>query len=353
MAAREAVNDRKIEIEELLERFSLLRNHYLVDIERLMAIEESGSLFAHQKQSDCPLCGAPAEHGQHGAECEGNVEEIVLAASAEIEKIRNLTSDLDSTMSNLREEAIRVEKSIVEIGSQYDAIVSHLRESLKPAHTKSREVYNQLVDEKNAAKYLLKSFDRLERLQLQRASLVGDSSDDEDTLDTFRTEISKSVLNDFSQIVQAILQAWHFPEAGSVYFDESSHDFVIDGKPRGSRGKGYRAITHAAVTIGLMEYCQSKQLPHPGFVVVDSPLLSYFEPEGEEDDLRGTDLKQKFYEYLITNHADNQIVIIENQHPPEELIDSMSLTVFTKNPNDGRFGMFPPIGASTDLDLGN
>jgi hypothetical protein len=60
-------------------------------------------------------------------------------------------------------------------------------------------------------------------------------------------------------------------------------DFVIDGKPRGSRGKGLRAISHAAVTLGLLGYCQERSLPHPGFVVMDSPLLACFKPEGEED----------------------------------------------------------------------
>jgi hypothetical protein len=125
-----------------------------------------------------------------------------------------------------------------------------------------------------------------------------------------------------------------------VYSKEMS-DFVTDGKPRGSRGKGLRAISHAAVTLGLLEYCQERSLPHPGFVVMDSPLLACFKPEGEEDQmLQGSDLKERFYEYLIAHHgSDGQVIVIENQHPPADVEARVHMTVFTRNPAEGRFGL--------------
>jgi len=92
---------------------------------------------------------------------------------------------------------------------------------------------------------------------------------------------------------------------------------VIGAKKRTARGKGLRAITHAAFTLGILEYCRLKESAHPGFVVLDSPLLSYREPEGTEDDLRGTDLKEQFYDYLRTWPADRQVIIFENTDPPE------------------------------------
>lgn len=56
---REKIKGRIDEISELMVRFELLTQHYAVDIERLEAIEESGSLFFHQEKAPCPLCGAP------------------------------------------------------------------------------------------------------------------------------------------------------------------------------------------------------------------------------------------------------------------------------------------------------
>ena len=153
--------------------------------------------------------------------------------------------------------------------------------------------------------------------------------------------IPESVAHSLSQKLSSILRAWNFPGECHVYFDKQSTDFVVDGKPRGSRGKGLRAITHAAVSVALLEYCQENGLSHPGFIVLDSPLLAYFKPEGEDDlALKGTDLKERFYDYLVTHHGmDSQVIIIENQHPPESMEDHLAMTIFTGNPHEGRFGL--------------
>lgn len=50
----------------------------------------------------------------------------------------------------------------------------------------------------------------------------------------------------------------------------------------------------------------------PGFVELDLPLLAYFKPESDEDvALQGSDLKEKFYVYLLQHHAqESQVIII-------------------------------------------
>ena len=195
------------------------------------------------------------------------------------------------------------------------------------------------MEKKNEVILGLDIFIRLAKLERQRDELANMEAEDVEEIKP--TKLSKMTLNEFSKVVENILTEWDFPESSDVYFDESEKDFVIAGKPRGSRGKGLRAITHAAVTIGLMEYCKQNSLPHPGFVVLDSPLLAYYKPEGDDDNLVGSNLKDKFYSYLINNHSDSQIVIVENEHPPEQFEDSINLHVFTKNPQEGRFGLFP------------
>jgi hypothetical protein len=137
-----------------------------------------------------------------------------------------------------------------------------------------------------------------------------------------------------------MLKAWNFPDASRVHFDKTTRDFVISGKPRGSRGKGMRAITHAAFTVTLLEYTRSNELPHPGFVVLDTPLLAYREPEGEEDDLSGTDVQDRFYDYLLAL-GDRQIIILENVDPPETIKAGQQAVFFSKNPHLGRYGFFP------------
>jgi len=336
----ENINGRISEIHELLARFELLNSHYKIDIERLSAIQESGSLFVHQEKAPCPLCGALPEHQHLTESCDGNVEIVVQAASAEIEKINRLSEELDRTVIDLREELGELENQIENIEERYNTIDVKIREILSPSIGSIQDTFSELIDKRSEVQKRVEMFERVNILEKQKIELLSETDTDK-SIDTSSTDISKTVLNEIAEQIETILKAWHFPDAERVYFDEKSVDFVINGKLRGSRGKGLRAITHAAITIGLMEYCMKKSLPHPGFVVLDSPLLSYYEPEGEEDSLVGTDLKDKFYEYLVSKHSDSQIIIIENEHPSTELLDRITFTDFTKNPEEGRYGFFP------------
>lgn len=337
---REKNIDRISEIHELLERFTLLSRHYDIDIARLHAMQESGSLFAHQDRTSCPLCGALPEHQHMDKSCEGDVGEVVEAANIEIEKIKRLARELAQTVTELRHELEQLNGKVESLEKDFKVIDSELRDSISPDVGKGRAAFGELISERTEVTKALDLFHSIDRLEQQKNELLGEVEAKEAEKPS-RTDLSKTVLDELAGHVERLLRAWHFPNADRVYFDEGTADFVIAGKPRGSRGKGLRAITHAAVTIGLMEYCKDKSLPHPGFVVLDSPLLSYWEPEGQEDSLEGTDLKDRFYGYLVEKHSESQIIVIENEHPSTSLLDQIAFTDFTKNPQIGRYGFFP------------
>ena len=73
----------------------------------------------------------------------------------------------------------------------------------------------------------------------------------------------------------------------------------------------------------------------------DSPLLAYWKPEGTDDSLAGSDLKDKFFEYLSNADFPGQVIIIENEHSPISLSELIQKIDFTRNPNEGRYGLFP------------
>jgi hypothetical protein len=331
---------RLLQIDELVSRFRLLDSHYDTDLNRLVAINESGSLFIHLEQKPCPLCGALPSEQHLDTECEGNAEAVVKAASAEMEKIRRLRRELNATVISLEKEREAIKNSLAQFENEYNTCEKELSEISAPVSSE-RATYNQLVSERAEVRITLDRINRLKRLTQQRADIEAAESEVSGNATTTRTQVSKSLLEDFAKTVERILQDWHFPNAERVFFDESKRDFQIAGKDRGSTGKGLRAITHAAVTIGIMEFCRERNFPHPGFVVLDSPLLAYWKPEGEEDDLRGTDLDEMFYRYLLGLHKENQVIIIENKHPPDVVADEGHVTVFTKNPHQGRYGFFP------------
>ena len=338
---REKSRSRLLEIDELLSRFGLLRSHYQIDLERLEAVQESGTLLAHQPGDACPLCGTPPGDQHTETNCDGNLSLVVAAASAEIAKVKRLSEELEQTVADLTEER----GGFTEAVSGYDRAFSQLDEKIKsvlaPNVGEYRAAFSDLIEKREEVREYLKVYARLHQLEDVKNAPVEESSEVEEFSDQSSTILPKSVLRELSKRVSALLSAWHFPSETDTYFDEATADFVIGGKPRTSEGKGLRAITHAAASIALLEHCRENDLPHPGFLVLDSPLLAYWGPEGEADSLQGTDLKEKFYEYLITYHQRDQIIIIENEHVPARFEDQVNDIVFTRNPNEGRYGLFP------------
>lgn len=336
---RRSTQDRLDEISDLLARFDLLRDHYTVDIDRLNAIHESGSMFAHVDAIPCPLCGANPDAQHLEKTCEGDVAAIVIAALAEIKKVERLLEELGGTVADLRAEENALKDLLAANNVIYQQLDATIQEAVAPEVSDFRSSFSELVEKRANVQRAVDLFARREKLESRKLLLQSDDEQGDD-VETVKAGIPESILHAISKKISSVLKAWNFPGECHVYFDKQTTDFVIDGKPRGSRGKGLRAITHAAVSIALLEYCQENGLSHPGFVVLDSPLLAYFKPESDDDlALNGTDLKERFYEYLVTHHgADSQVIIIENQHPPATMEGHLAMTIFTGNPHEGRFG---------------
>lgn len=331
------------EISELSGRFTLLDEHYQTDLKRLEAIHESGSFFVHLDRIACPLCGAAPESQHLDDDCDGNTEQVVLAAGVEMDKIKQLRRELGETQDSLATEAQEIEAALPEFVQRYQVAEAELVKIASPNVNTERTTFEDLISKRAEVRVAVEYFGRLDRLMEQKENLEAQDDDDSEQSES-RTTIPTATLDEFSQTVEHILSEWHYPNATRVFFDEKAKDFQIAGKPRGSSGKGLRAITHAAVSVGLLEFCLEHDLPHPGFLVLDSPLLAYWKPEGDEDDLSGTDLKEKFYEYLLGLKAKAQIIVIENEHPPEFVEKGGNVIVFTKNPHQGRYGLFPHGG---------
>jgi hypothetical protein len=332
---------RIAEIDGLIERFALLDRHYESDLARLAAIHESGTLFVHLDQRPCPLCGAMPSAQHLESDCGGNTEAVVQASDAEMQKIARLRAELAETLTALRTERASLNEAIAVFEQAYSAADADLQGIAAPSIAIERTAYNDLVLLRAEVRLKLDKVERLKGLANQRASLaVVKQSLPNDPVSS-KTLIPKSLVDEFAKAVEGILQEWHYPNAARVFFDEGKRDLQIAGKDRASSGKGLRAVSHAAITIGLMEFCRDRALPHPGFVVLDSPLLAYWKPEGADDDLRGTDLKERFYEYLLGMNQASQVVVVENEHPPDAVLRDSNVVVFTKNPHQGRYGFFP------------
>jgi len=339
-ARLEEGRDRRGEITSLLERFRLLEAHYASDISRLKGIEEAGTLFTIFGQAPCPLCGAEPAYHQREADCAGNIEAVVVAARSEIAKITLLRQELKDTVETLAKEGAGFDRRIPKIVDEVDVLSDQIERLISPKLAKMRATYAELADKRGEVREALAIKKSLQEIQ-RRQSDIDKENLTEQGPSVADGDLPTFVASKFAKTVEGILKDWHFPEAESVYFESKTRDLVIAGKQRTARGKGLRAITHAAFTVGLLDFCRINGTPHPGFTVLDSPLLAYREPEGADDDLGSTDLDVQFYDYLKKLSAQSQVIIVENKDPPDNIKSLPNVAMFTRNPEIGRYGFFP------------
>jgi hypothetical protein len=330
--------ERRAEIGEMLARFKLLDAHYESDLARLASVREAGSLIAMLPARPCPLCGATEDTQHLDLDCDGNVDAVISASDAESGKILLLRKELAETVRQLRNEVILFDKEIPQLET---ALGDASREIMKfaPDVAAQRSNFSEIIEKRAGVKEVTSLIDATEELEKRRLTLEPSGTKDSTSL---AVDLSTSVTDAFAQKVETILKAWNVPDADRVHFDVTSRDLIIAGKARTARGKGLRAITHAAFTVALMEFCTEADLPHPGFVILDSPLLSYREPEGAEDDLKGTDVQARMYNYLMALSS-RQVIVLENVTPPDNVEKQDFCLFFSKNPHQGRYGLFPIV----------
>jgi hypothetical protein len=216
---------------------------------------------------------------------------------------------------------------------------------MNPTVSQQRAAFSDLLERRSTVQSALNVIASIADLETRKASIDASPTKNEER-ESVSAELSTSTLDSFSAELEQILKAWNFPDASRVYFDKQSRDFVIAGKPRGSRGKGLRAITYAALSVTVLEFARINENPHPGFIVLDTPLLAYREPEGEEDDLSGTDVRERFYDYLASRNEE-QVIVLENVDPPDSTKGKSHSIFFSKNPHLGRYGFFPIQGRTS------
>jgi prefoldin subunit 5 len=333
--------NRLTEIKNLLDRFNLLEEHYRSDVQRLRGIEEAGNLFTALGDSTCPLCGAKPEHHRLSEDCDGNIERAVTAVQAEIAKIEMRQGELRETIVTLQKEAKSFERRLPQIERSVSTLSEQIEGIVAPNLRRLRSSYRDLADKHGEVREALGLHRTLKDLEERKEALEREDVASGAAANVSDIELSSSTVDKFSTVVLDLLKEWHFPSADRVHFDMKIRDLVINGKNRTSFGKGLRAITQAAFTIGLLEYCRREDTPHPGFAVLDSPLLSYREPENAADDLSGTDLNSHFYRYLQATRTDRQIIVIENTDPTPDVQASPQALKFTGLKDSGRYGLFP------------
>ena len=348
---RRVAMDRKRELEQrtrelllTLQRFERLQAVYASDLQRLQSIEEGGFVLVAMAGMDCPVCGAApgAQRHNHAA------EEIALAyraAAAEAKKIEIEQRELTQTMASLGAEAAGLGNLVRQLGDDIDELDRAI-EAGRPHEVSARQSYEAYALARGRLQ-------RVSDLYLRRAELVKlraglESEPTKRDGDSLSVGPDPTAAFDFGEVVKKVLKEWHFPDADKAQFDLAANDVTIGGKARAANGKGVRAILHAAFNVALIVYSIDKNLPHPGFLVLDTPLLTYREPmkskkhgalAPDELALKATSLSEEFYRHLSEMAQDLQVIIIENSDPPASARLVAKVETFTGQEGNDRYGL--------------
>nr|WIE89121.1 hypothetical protein P9270_016155 [Mesorhizobium sp. WSM4875] len=348
---REALNAQSeaeahaAQLRAMRQRFLDLKSTYETDIRRLEAIEEGGFLLQRFEDHPCPLCGALPGH-QHKPHPLGDVDLQLTAARAEIAKIRRDMNDLEVTLASLTAEAEGLENRGHTLGAEARGHFEEIQR-LRPRETNLRTGYTGDVT-------LFEEIDRVIALSVRRSDLdakraaIAAIKHGKQKAAGLTIGIDGPTGHKFAQTVQQVLDVWGYPGLEAVTWNDKTYDIAINGKPRGRNGKGVKALLHSAFSVAYAVYCKGEGLPHPGFLVLDSPLLTYREELDDDDEpltdeeraIAATSLDERFYKHLASVSSFCQIYIIENKTPPKEFMPRT--IVFSKA---GRRGLFPVLGS--------
>ena len=331
------------QLSELKNRFGLLSRYYDSDLKRLDAIIETGDALTEIKTDTCPTCGAAPEN--HKPDCvisNEHISNVIDACVIERQKIQSLKKDLLDTSDQLQQDFNRNFALLDKIQSDYKSIDELISSKLDPVIQLSKAKIAELF---KARQNIELSVNTKSQTDLLNELLLAAEKDLKNKPIKEKAEIGLFVKESgpFIDLVHDVLKSWEYPELDAVYFSEIDQDIVIGEKNRIDEGKGYRALSHAAFIIALMNYCLAENYNHPGFLVLDSPLVTFrgADPDVTAEDGIGVDVKDKFFVALSKTKQDRQIIIIDNDDPPSEIGDRINYIHFTKDKKIGRYGFIP------------
>lgn len=323
---------------ELQQRFALLREQYVSDLRRLESIAEAGARLGQMSEERCPICGAPSEHQEHEhRQAEASPVDVAQACRAEAVKISTLIRDLEATRIENAERIRLLTVDIDDAKRELRLAGDELQERLKPRVELALKTFRERQLQRDTYRRAMELLGRVNEFQGLLSEMRGGGISGVVALPSAKVRTDEA--EEFSAQAKVLLQRWRFPNLGRVTFSDGDQDLVISGRQRASHGKGVRAIAHAAFNMALLSYCVRQDRPHPGLVLIDSPLVVYREPDTGEGSF-SHEVKDSFYKSVTEDFNEVQVIIFENEDPPADIAASANVIRFT-GAQHGRPGFIP------------
>lgn len=313
-------------VAEIQSRYSLLEERYHSDLRRLDFLTEGSHYFDSLQEVPCSLCGQNITHHHFHSERTQtlmNNDEIRRSATAEAAKIHAYLADLQNAIDNLDQKKGELEQEKNTSQTVLTILQEELTRNLTPLLTRTAKYLEKMLEyraERDAEHSDFQRWGDLHKLQkdLQKSLTENSQSKQE------WGGLSSQSLANLCREIEIILTEWKWSSKPQVSFDEKEYDIIVDGQPRQSHGKGVRAILYSAFIIGLLKYCVNNGRPHPGLVVIDSPLTSYKKKGAAKisgsDEPISAGVEAGFWHSLTQLPETLQVIVIENKEPPASTI---------------------------------
>ncbi|MCD8299653.1 MAG: hypothetical protein LUC41_00515, partial [Clostridiales bacterium] len=341
----ERVYDMSARLEEarfLNDRYILLQSQYDSDIQRLeFMLDGEKKLSDYEPLTRCPFCDSDIKNPFAKIS-------YVSAATAEINKIKSQKQDLEDAASDIQNEIKNLEDEINDLNQRNDIIVEQISSQLTPLASNLREQvksYKEIVEAKR----------RIYSLEAMTAELNTDAYNAEETEDEkvqhfsakdfFDKNLWEYISNNFGKAVKACA----YPNFTTARMNIKTADAVVNGKPKKSEGKGYRAFLNTLVLFNMMKVLEERAKYSLRMLVLDSPILSLKEKDMKESEKTTQGMKESLFKYIIKNCGENQMIIVENELPDGVDYSNANLIEFTMDDVIGRYGFMHTLKAEETL----
>lgn len=327
-------------ITDNLSKFKLLKKNYQSDIERLGFIEQSHDYIGQLDDVKCPICHATMKSPEE------NKEMYFIAIDKEKAKLNAHLVDLQGTIDDFENDLLEIGINIVKQQENIKSIESKLENQIRQIskalveHERYQKIRDKMLAIQNNKKKLYDTKNRIQELNKRIDNTKATSNKVE------VKKLSDELMEEFCKLIQGLLENWNFIDIScedTVYFNKKDNDVIVKSKTKASYGKGARAIINSSFIIAILLYCKQNSLPHPGFVVLDSPLTTYKEKDkrnNEKNEEVSKSVKYSFFNNLAKYAIDYQIIVFDNETPPKDL-HGITYHHFTGNPDLDRTGFIP------------
>lgn len=322
-------NEALSECNVLLSRYEELNSQYASDLKRLSFIIDGEVNLREEVVSHCPFCDNQVNIN--------NTHNYIDAAKAEHKRIQLQARDLEKAFKALCAEKKSLELEIAALISKKISTEEIIENDIKPQLSVLKDKlssYRNFV-ERQKEMAILKQFS-----EQKVADMIDNEANDENEIRfKVKEHLDYNFINELTNGVKLFLEKCNYENLLSLSFDKATMDIVINGKKKGSNGKGYNAFFNSIVAIVLSRYMNNNANFASNLLVLDSPILSLKEKEAKKP---SDTMKYALFENLVGYQSEIQTIVIENEIPDIDYKNTR-LIHFTKEKGNGRYGFLMDV----------